>query len=107
MDVLTAELLGTPLPGSRVQRSAPSFTEPENVCSVSRTTTPDGGRRDILEDRSQNRALRLAGNIQMTTGSRGSRTNLCLEGFPWDKKSENKTDVGLIKADQLLPVCQP
>lgn len=83
---LTAELLAAWLPGSGVRSSAANFTEPENVCSVSRTTMPDGSRLDIFVDWSPDKALRLAGDTQTTRGSRGSRTNTCLEGFPCNKK---------------------
>lgn len=37
-------------------------------------------------DWSPDKALRLAGDTQTTRGSRGSRTNTCLEGFPCNKK---------------------
>lgn len=83
---LTAELLAPWLPGSRVLSSAPNFTEPEKICSVSRTTMPDGSRLDIFVDRSPDKALRLAGDTQMTRGSCASRANTCLEGFPCNKK---------------------
>lgn len=44
-----------------------------------------------IVDWSLDEALRLAGDTQTTRGSRGSRTNTCLEGFPCNKKKQTSS----------------